>query len=115
MGTLFDVGTWYYVKDLQIFDEEVKGEKTEDADESARELIEVHRTEDGRTAVRSHLVENNQTNEDEENRTWYLQSTTSNLMIIEIWPKLITILQSHKIRKLKMWRSLMNHYHLEEG
>lgn len=24
IGALFDVGVWYYVKDLKIFDEEVK-------------------------------------------------------------------------------------------
>jgi hypothetical protein len=24
MGTLFDIGVWYYVKDVKIFDEEVE-------------------------------------------------------------------------------------------
>lgn len=38
VGTLFDVGVWYYVKDLKIFDEEVKQEEIK-AVEKEEELI----------------------------------------------------------------------------
>lgn len=32
VGVLFDVGVWYYVKDLKIFDDEVKDKEIEMAD-----------------------------------------------------------------------------------
>lgn len=32
LGVLFDAGVWYYVKDLKIFDEEVKMKELEIAD-----------------------------------------------------------------------------------
>jgi organic anion transporter 5A len=33
MGTFFDAGVWYYVKDLKIFDEEVKDSEWQKADQ----------------------------------------------------------------------------------
>lgn len=32
VGTIFDTGVWYYVKDLKIFDEDEKNEEIEIAD-----------------------------------------------------------------------------------
>jgi hypothetical protein len=59
VGTLFDVGTWYYVKDLQIFDEKESDEKkTQVGEDGARELIGVHRTgKDEGSAEQRHLVD----------------------------------------------------------
>lgn len=41
VGTLFDGGVWYYVKDLKIFDEEVKPSEyvqVEETEENVKEL-----------------------------------------------------------------------------
>jgi organic anion transporter 5A len=32
IGTMFDVGVWYYVKDLKIFDEKVRDTEIEEAE-----------------------------------------------------------------------------------
>jgi len=45
IGTFFDVGVWYFVKDLQIFDNEPKQEESKGREE--RELIEVQRADNG--------------------------------------------------------------------
>lgn len=45
IGTAFDVGVWYFVKDLKIFDNEPKPEEHKSREE--RELIEVQRTDNG--------------------------------------------------------------------
>jgi hypothetical protein len=45
IGTFFDVGVWYFVKDLQIFDAEPKPQEHKSREE--RELIEVQRSDNG--------------------------------------------------------------------
>jgi len=45
IGTAFDVGVWYFVKDLQIFDAEPKPQEHKTREE--QELIEVQRSDNG--------------------------------------------------------------------
>jgi solute carrier organic anion transporter family, member 5A len=40
VGVVFDAGVWYYVKDLKIFDEEVKPKELEMADKEDEAQME---------------------------------------------------------------------------
>lgn len=40
VGVIFDAGVWYYVKDLKIFDEEVKPKEIEMADKEDEAQME---------------------------------------------------------------------------
>lgn len=40
IGTIFDVGVWYFVKDLKIFDEEVKEEELQEFDREEEAAVE---------------------------------------------------------------------------
>jgi len=39
IGTLFDVGVWYYVKDLKIFDDEIKDTELQEAEADEEEQL----------------------------------------------------------------------------
>ena len=40
LGVIFDAGVWYYVKDLKIFDEEVKNKEIELVEKNEETQIE---------------------------------------------------------------------------
>jgi hypothetical protein len=40
VGVLFDAGVWYYVKDLKIFDDEIKQKEIEMADKEDEAQME---------------------------------------------------------------------------
>lgn len=40
VGVIFDAGVWYYVKDLKIFDEEIKPKELEMADKEDEAQME---------------------------------------------------------------------------
>lgn len=59
VGALFDVGVWYHVKDLKIFDDDVK--ETELKELHPRDAADANETKDGgndekRTAVTEPLM-----------------------------------------------------------